>query len=67
MVRKSNITAERHIARSLRFFIGMLAAQAAVVIATLSIAAQKRSILWLLASTAGLAAVAFSIYVYFYN
>ena len=39
---------------------------AAVIIATFSIAAQKRNLLWSLAAAAGLAAVAFAIYVYFY-
>lgn len=66
-VRKSNLTAERHHTRSQRFFFGMLAAQAAVIIATFSIAAQKRNLLWSLAAAAGLAAVAFAVYVYFYN
>src|SRR5208282_1219579 len=45
-VRKSNFTAERHERRSQRFFFGMLAAQAAVIIATLAIAARKRNLLW---------------------
>jgi hypothetical protein len=65
-VRQSNISAERHHRRSQRFFFGMLGAQAAVIISTFSIAAQKRSLLWSLAAAAGLAAVAFAIYVYFY-
>lgn len=65
-VRQSNLSAERHHRRSQRFFFGMLGAQAAVIIATFSIAAQQRSLLWFLAATAGLAAIAFAIYVYFY-
>jgi hypothetical protein len=65
-VRQNNISAERHHRRSQRFFFGMLAAQAAVIISTFSIAAQKRSLLWSLAAAAGLAAIAFAIYVYFY-
>ena len=65
-VRQSNLSAERHHRRSQRFFFGMLAAQAAVIIATFSLAAQKRSLLWSLAAAAGLAAIAFAIYVYFY-
>jgi hypothetical protein len=65
-VRQSNISAERHHRRSQRFFFGMLGAQAAVIISTFSIAAQKRSLLWSLAAAAGLAAVAFAVYVYFY-
>jgi len=65
-VRQSNMSAERHHRRSQRFFFGMLAAQAAVIISTFSLAAQKRSLLWSLAAGAGLAAIAFAIYVYFY-
>jgi hypothetical protein len=64
-VRQSNLSAERHHRRSQRFFFGMLAAQAAVIISTFSIAAQKRSLLWSLAAAAGLAAIAFAVYVYF--
>ncbi len=65
-VRKSNFTAERHERRSQRFFFGMLAAQAAVIIATFAIAARKRNLLWSLAAGAGLAAVAFAVYVYLF-
>jgi hypothetical protein len=63
-VRKANISAERHHQRSGKFFFGMLAAQAAVIIATFAIAAQKRNFLWSLAAVAGLAAIVFAIYVY---
>ncbi len=63
-VRKSNISAERHHNRSQRFFFGMLGAQAAVIVSTFSLAAQKRSLLWSLAAAAGAAAVAFAVYVY---
>ncbi|HKO04907.1 MAG TPA: hypothetical protein VJW51_09165 [Candidatus Acidoferrales bacterium] len=65
-VRKSNFTAERHERRSQRFFFGMLAAQAAVIIATLAIAARKRNLLWAVAAAAGLAAVGFAVYVYLF-
>lgn len=65
-VRQSNYTAERHHKRSQRFFFGMLAAQAAVIISTFSLAARKRSMLWSLAAAAGLAAIVFAIYVYLY-
>jgi len=65
-VRKSNFTAERHERRSQRFFFGMLAAQAAVIIATFAIAARKRNLLWSLAAAAGLAAVSFAVYVYLF-
>ena len=63
-VRKANVSAERHHQRSGKFFFGMLAAQAAVIIATFAIAAQKRNFLWSLAAAAGIAAVLFAIYVY---
>jgi len=65
-VRKSNFDAERHHRRSQRFFYGMLAAQAGVIIATFSLAAQKRSLLWSLAAAAGAAAISFAIYVYLF-
>jgi hypothetical protein len=65
-VRKSNFVAERHHKRSQRFFYGMLAAQAAVIISTFSLAAQKRSLLWMLAAAAGAAAIAFAVYVYLF-
>lgn len=65
-VRQAVLSADRHRARSERFFYGMLAAQVAVVVSTLSLAAQKRSVLWGLAAVAGLAAIAFAAYVYFY-
>jgi hypothetical protein len=65
-VRKSNLSAERHHARSQRFFYGMLAAQMAVIISTFSMAARKQNFLWALAATAGMAALAFAAYVYLY-
>lgn len=65
-VRRSNHSAERHHARSQRFFFGMLAAQAAVIIATFAIAARQRNLLWSLAAFAGIAAIALAIYVYLY-
>jgi hypothetical protein len=63
-VRKSNISAEHHHNRSGKFFFGMLAAQAAVIVSTFAIAAQKRSFLWSIAALAGIAATLFAIYVY---
>jgi hypothetical protein len=63
-VRKSNLAAERHLIRSQRFFYGMLAAQAGVVIATFAVAARKRNFLWSVAAAAGVAAVSFAAYVY---
>ena len=47
-------------------FVRWLAAQAAVIVSTFSLAAQKRSMLWTFAAAAGLAAVGFAVYVYFY-
>lgn len=65
-VRKTNLQAERHHLRSQRFFFGMLAAQAAVIVATFALAARKKNLLWGLAAGAGALAVAFAIYVYLY-
>lgn len=65
-VRKSNADADRHHKRSQRFFLGMLAAQAGVIISTFSLAAQKRSLLWSLAAAAGAAAISFAVYVYLF-
>ena len=63
-VRMSNLAAERHHRRSERFFLGMLAAQAAVVTATFALATRQRSILWGLAAGVGAVAVGFAVYVY---
>ncbi len=63
-VRQSNMEAERHHRRSERFFLGMLAAQAAVITATFALAARQRSLLWGLAAGVGVVAVAFAVYVY---
>jgi hypothetical protein len=65
-VREENLLAEKHHARSGKFFIGMLAAQAAVIIATFAIAARKKNFLWSIAAVAGVLAVVFSLYVYLY-
>jgi hypothetical protein len=65
-VRKCNLSAERHHARSQRFFFGMLGAQLGVIIATFAMATRQRNLLWSLAAAAGLAAIAFAVYVYLY-
>ena len=65
-VRKGNLDAERHHRRSQMFFYGMLGAQAAVIIATFSLAARRRSLLWSLAAAAGVSAVFFACYVYLF-
>jgi len=63
-VRKANLSAERHHKRSQKFFFGMLAAQAAIIVSTFAMAARQRNLLWTLAAAAGIAAVIFAIYVY---
>ena len=63
-VRKANLSAERHHSRSQKFFFGMLIAQAGIIVSTFAMAARRRNLLWTLAAIAGLAAVAFAIYVY---
>ncbi|MGZ4962294.1 MAG: hypothetical protein ACXWIU_02840 [Limisphaerales bacterium] len=65
-VKKSNLSAERHHRRSQKFFFGMLSAQAAVIIATFAMAARKRNLLWSIAAAAGIMAVGFAIYIYFF-
>ena len=65
-VRQNNYTAEKHHARSGKFFYGMLASQLAVIISTFALAARQRSFLWSIAAVAGAAAVSFSLYVYLY-
>ena len=65
-VRQANYSADKHRARSGKFFFGMLAAQLAVIVSTFAIAARQRSFLWSIAAAAGAAAVAFSVYVFLY-
>jgi hypothetical protein len=63
-VRKSNFSAERHHARSQKFFFGMLGAQLGVIVSTFAMAARNRNLLWSLAAAAGLLAIGFAVYVY---
>lgn len=65
-VRRSSAESDRHRIRSKNFFYGMLAAQAAVTIATLSLAVKQRSLLWGLATAAGFLAITLGIYVYLF-
>jgi hypothetical protein len=65
-IRKANVMADKHHARSGKFFIGMLAAQAAVIVSTFALAARKKNFLWSIAAAAGVLAVIFSLYVYLY-
>ncbi len=63
-VRKASLASDRHRDRSTKFFLAMLAAQAGVTIATFSLAVRLRSVLWSMATVAGLAALGFAAYVY---
>ncbi len=65
-VRKGNLSAERHHVRSQRFFYGMLAAQAGVVLSTFAMAARRRNFLWSVAASAGLGAISFALYVFLF-
>ena len=65
-IRKASVASESHRKRSRHFFYGMLMAQAGVTIASFSLAMKYRSVLWSLATAAGITAVAFSGYVYLY-
>jgi hypothetical protein len=66
-VRKLSAESERHRSRSMKFFYGMLGAQAGVAIASLALAARFKSVLWGLAGVTGLVALLFSGYVYLYH
>jgi hypothetical protein len=63
-VRKASLQSDRHLKRSGLFFNAMLAAQAGVTIATFSLAVRFRSVLWGLATVAGLTALCIAAYVY---
>jgi hypothetical protein len=63
-VYENSYHSDRHLNRSRNFFYGMLLAQVAVTTATLALAVRKKNVLWGLASLAGIAAVAYSVYVY---
>jgi hypothetical protein len=65
-VHLNSLTSDRHRTRSKLFFFCMLAAQAGVTIASLSLAVRQRNVLWALAGLAGIAAVTFSGWVYLY-
>jgi hypothetical protein len=65
-VRKYGIESDRLRERSKHFFYGMLGAQAAVTIASLSLAVRQRSLFWALAAAAGLGTLLFGGYVYLF-
>jgi len=66
VVHHDGFVSDRHRDRSKKFFYGMLAAQAGVTIATFALALERKSWLWALAASAGLAAVTFAAYVYMF-
>ncbi len=66
-VHRSGAASDRHRDRSRDFFYGMLGAQAAVTIATLSLAVRNRSLLWTFATVAGALAVGSGVYVYLFT
>ena len=63
-VRKSSLTSDQHRERSVYFLYGMLAAQAGVTIATFGLAVRQKSILWALATAAGVTAITISFFAY---
>ncbi len=66
-VRVGNREAERHRVRSGHFFVAMLVAQVAVVIATFSLAVQRRNVIWAVAASLGLTAIGFGVYVFLHD
>ena len=67
VVRKTSWQADRSLIRSRYFFYGMLGAQAAVLIATFSLAVRERSGLWVLAALVGAVAMTYAGYVYLFT
>jgi hypothetical protein len=63
-VHQNSAHSDRHLTRSRNFFYGLLGVQLAVTIATLALAVRQKSLLWGLASVAGVSAVIYSVYVY---
>jgi len=66
-VRKTSWQSDRSLVRSRYFFYGMLGAQAAVLIATFSLAVRERSWMWSIAASIGVLAMAYAGYVYLYT
>lgn len=63
-VRRSGFESERHRTRSSYFFYCMIAAQAGVTIASLALARTRKSLLWFLATIAGLTSIAAAAWIY---
>lgn len=66
-VRKAAWQSDRYRTRSKYFFYGMLAAQAAVMIATFSLAVRERSWMWSIAASIGVFAISYAGYVYLFT
>jgi hypothetical protein len=63
-VRKSSLTSDAHRERSMYFLYSMLAAQAGVTIATFALAVRQKSVLWALATAAGVTAITIGIFAF---
>jgi|HubBroStandDraft_4_1064222.scaffolds.fasta_scaffold171690_1 hypothetical protein len=63
-VRRANVESDRHRERSKQFFYSMLVAQAGVTVASLALARQRHSLLWVFAAVAGLVSLGFTAWVY---
>jgi hypothetical protein len=63
-VRKSSLMSDVHRERSNYYLYGMLAAQAGVTIATFGLALRHKSVLWALATAAGVTAVTIGIFAF---
>jgi hypothetical protein len=63
-VRRSGVESDRHRTKSTYFFYAMIAAQAGVTIASLAMARTRKSLLWLLATIAGLSSIGFAAWIY---
>jgi Domain of unknown function (DUF4337) len=64
LVRKEGAVADKHRDRSYLFFYAMLLAQTGVTIGSLALAVRRKSVLWGMASVAGLTALLFATYVF---
>jgi Domain of unknown function (DUF4337) len=60
----SGAKSDRHMDRSKNFMYAMLVAQVGVIIASMALAVKHKSLVWLLATVAGLVAIGFGGYVY---
>ena len=63
-VQRASWFSERSRTRSRYFFYGMLGAQAAVTIATMSLAVREKSWLWMIAASIGVVALCYAAFIY---